>query len=100
MPDRSSTPRCPYCGFTVFTNRYPKCERCNRQLPSDMVLSKVELDAVLAREREEREQRARSERRKQTPGPTLGSYPLQSSVDQGLLDGLLDLGSSLPDIDI
>jgi len=100
MSDQPSTPRCPYCGFTIFTNRYPKCERCDRQLPSDMVLSRVKLEALLAREREERERRAQSQRRKEGSGPILGSYPLQSGVDQNLVDGLLDLGSSLPDIEI
>jgi tRNA(Ile2) C34 agmatinyltransferase TiaS len=46
----SNPPKCPHCGFTVFTNRYPKCEKCGVQLPADMVLSKEELDAVLTRE--------------------------------------------------
>ena len=98
MLDRASTPRCPYCGFTVFTNRYPKCERCHRQLPSD--LSKAELDAVLARERDERAQRARSTRQKEDAGSTVASYPLQSNIGQDFVEGLIDLGSSLPDIDI
>jgi hypothetical protein len=65
-----------------------------------MVLSKVELEAVLAREREERERRAQSQRRKESSGPILGNHPLQSTVDQDLVEGLLDLGSNLPDIDI
>ena len=47
--------KCPYCGFGVLTNRYPKCERCERQLPSDMVLSPVELDEVFALERQARQ---------------------------------------------
>ena len=65
-----------------------------------MVLSKAELDAVLAREREEREQRARSTRQKDGAGSTVASYPLQSNIGLDLVEGLIDLGSNLPDIDI
>jgi hypothetical protein len=65
-----------------------------------MVLSKAELDAVMAREREEREQRARSAQRKQNCGTTSASFPLQPTVSQDFVEGLLDLGSSLPDLDI
>ena len=51
MSDVSSSPKCPHCGFTVFTNRYPKCEGCGQQLPSSMVLSKQEFEALMEKER-------------------------------------------------
>lgn len=53
MSEVSATPKCPSCGFTVFTNRYPKCEKCGQALPTELVLSKSELDAVLEKERVE-----------------------------------------------
>jgi hypothetical protein len=55
MTLQSSSPKCPHCEFTVFNNRYPKCEKCGIQLPESMVLTKEELNAVLTRERAEAE---------------------------------------------
>ena len=83
-------PKCPYCGFGVFTNRYPRCERCERQLPSDMVLSPAELEKVFALEREERQAALEMTRRKEmaTRESGLGTEPL-SPLD------LLSLGDLL-----
>ena len=50
MPTEQSAPKCPHCGFTVYNKRYPKCERCGNELPSDMVISRKELKETLERE--------------------------------------------------
>lgn len=55
MTEQPTPPKCPHCGFFVFTRRYPKCEKCGQPLPVGMVLSKEDLDQLLARERAENE---------------------------------------------
>lgn len=72
MPSQALPAKCPHCGFAVLTNRYPKCERCDRQLPKDMVLSEAELAALFARERDERAQAARQARRSEWTGRGIG----------------------------
>jgi hypothetical protein len=72
MPNPASPAKCPHCGFVVLTNRYPKCERCDRLLPKDMVLSQAELEAVFARERLEREEAGRKAHRKEMDKPMVG----------------------------
>ena len=39
-------PRCPECGFQVFTRRYPKCESCGATLPETIVYTAVERHAL------------------------------------------------------
>src|SRR4051812_37903239 len=43
---------CPVCGFQVFNRRYPKCERCNTELPTSLVYSTAERRALLRKEEE------------------------------------------------
>ena len=78
MPDVNATPKCPHCGFTVFTNRYPKCEKCGQLLPAGMVLSMQDLDAVLEKERKEALEVEQAKQRKAASvsgGVDLGIYP-------------------------
>lgn len=72
MPSPAPLAKCRHCGFVVLTNRYPKCERCDRPLPKDVVLSQAELEAVFARERLEREEAARKAHRKEMDKPVTG----------------------------
>jgi predicted amidophosphoribosyltransferase len=71
------SPKCPYCGFGVLTNRYPMCERCERPLPNDMVLSPTELEDVFARERQARQEAMEKAYRKEmaTRPVGLGTEP-------------------------
>lgn len=39
-------PRCHKCGFTVFSRRYPKCESCGTELPSELLYSDAEREAL------------------------------------------------------
>ncbi len=94
MTSEPRTPRCPYCGFTVFNSRYPKCEKCGEQLPSNMVLSKEELAAVLEQERRQRERRRTSET------GSKGSAGSDVFDPGGVADGLLDAFDALPDFDL
>ena len=43
---------CPACGFQVFNRRYPKCERCDSDLPASQVYSDQQRRALLDREEE------------------------------------------------
>lgn len=56
----------------MLTNRYPKCERCDRPLPKDMVLSQAELEAVFACERLEREEAGRKAHRREMDKAAIG----------------------------
>ncbi len=51
---------CPACGFRVFNRRYPKCERCRTALPTSLLLSEQERQALL--KGEEQQLRAEWER--------------------------------------
>lgn len=42
---------CPECGFHVFNRRYPKCERCELDLPASLLYSKEERRAMLEAEK-------------------------------------------------
>jgi len=88
------TPRCPYCGFTVFNPRYPKCEKCGEQLPESMVLSKEALTAVLEQERRERERKQRS------AGSGTASSGSDLDTISDITDGLLDAFDGLSDLDL
>lgn len=72
MPIQVVPAKCPHCGFVVLTNRHPKCERCDRQLPKDMVLSEAELETLFARERQERAEAAQKAYRKELDKPATG----------------------------
>ena len=52
-PSAAAKHRCPACGFPVHNRAYPKCERCKRDLPADLVFSQQE------RERQWKEFQAR-----------------------------------------
>jgi hypothetical protein len=39
-------PRCPRCSFIVFNRRHPKCESCDAELPSELLYSEAELQAI------------------------------------------------------
>lgn len=43
-------PKCPECGFTVFNRRYVKCEKCEAELPKELVMSKEELAKIISME--------------------------------------------------
>ena len=78
MPHVSATPKCPHCGFTVFANRYPKCEKCGHPLPVGLVLSKQDRDAVMEKERLEAlelEQAKRRNAKCRSGGVDSGFYP-------------------------
>jgi len=85
------TPRCPQCGFTVFTRRYPDCERCGVPLPAGMVLTRDELEALWARERAE--ERAVRERRRGTGENDLWGVPSGGDAGGFLADSGGDCGS-------
>lgn len=93
MPNPATTPRCPHCGFSVFNNRYPKCEKCGVQLPSSLVLSREELRAFLADESQEAIQAAKAAQRKQALRPDTNDVGLYSDIS-------IDFGSSGSDCDI
>jgi hypothetical protein len=71
---------CPACGFQVFNRRYPKCERCDSDLPASLVYSDQERRALLEREAERLSldlkrselQRSRKASRRQRTSNTLG----------------------------
>jgi DNA-directed RNA polymerase subunit RPC12/RpoP len=44
MPEATPSPeyRCPACGFLIHNRNYPKCERCQKELPADLLYSKEE----------------------------------------------------------
>src|SRR5438128_6150580 len=44
---------CPRCKFRVFNRRHPNCERCGSALPSALLLSQQERQALLTREQEQ-----------------------------------------------
>jgi len=94
MSAESRTPRCPYCGFTVFNSRYPKCEKCGEHLPDNMVLSKEALAALLDQERRERERKQR--------GASSGAASTGSDLGTigDITDGLFDAFDGLSDLDI
>ena|SRR5450432_2343673 len=55
MQQEQATPTkmtCPACGFQVFNRRYPRCERCESDLPASLLYSKDELRALLQTEKE------------------------------------------------
>jgi hypothetical protein len=79
MQNQPLPAKCPDCGFTVLTDRYPKCERCDRQLPVGMVMSKSELEGVFARERQAREDAAQKAYRKELDKPKIGTTGLPMS---------------------
>jgi hypothetical protein len=100
MTSEPRTPRCPYCGFTVFNSRYPKCEKCGEHLPGNMVLSKEELVVVLERERRGREHRRALEGRG-SGAISSGLFDIGAVADIGdVADGLLDVFDALPDLDL
>lgn len=43
-------PRCPNCSFIVFNRRYPKCESCGAELPTTLLYSEAEREALLKSE--------------------------------------------------
>lgn len=92
MPSQALPAKCPHCGFTVLTNRYPKCERCDRQLPKDIVLSEAELEAVFARERDERADAAQKAYRKEMDKPKIGIGGAPSVLSLLSLGDLIDPG--------
>lgn len=65
-----------------------------------MVLSKEELNAVLSREREEREAAGQAAYRKERDKPAIGSGTSLSDTGSSLGDFLLDLGSDALDLDL
>ena len=50
---------CPDCGFRIFNRRYPRCERCGKALPKELIYSTEELSAMIAQEEQEAEVRQR-----------------------------------------
>ena len=37
---------CPSCGFRIFNRRLATCERCGATLPSELLFSREEIDAL------------------------------------------------------
>ena len=35
MPNIQQPPKCPHCGFTIFSTKYVRCERCGQPLSGD-----------------------------------------------------------------
>ena len=61
---------CPRCGFRVYNRRYPKCERCGSALPTALLLSQPEREAILKHGEEQIDlelKRTRIRRRRNTP---------------------------------
>ena len=94
MSAESRTPSCPYCGFTVFNPRYPKCEKCGEQLPESVVHSKEAVAALLEQERRERE---RKQRGAGSGTPSTGSDP---GTIGDITEGPLDSFEGLSDLDL
>lgn len=58
--DNGSRPRCPHCGFTVFTRLYPACEGCGRKLPVGLAFSDQERQREIERLRSDAERLMKS----------------------------------------
>ena len=43
---RSTRPKCPECGFSIFNRRFAKCESCGAQLPTSIVYTADELAVI------------------------------------------------------
>jgi len=43
---------CPRCGFRIYNRRYPKCERCGVALPTPLVFSEQDRQALIEAELE------------------------------------------------
>jgi hypothetical protein len=91
MSETPRPPKCPHCGFTVLTNRYPRCERCERELPSNLVLTKVELESVFARERVARERASQEAYRKGRTERTTSPVATNSCAGEVAFGALLHL---------
>jgi len=61
---------CSRCGFRIYNRRYPKCEHCGFALPTSLLLSQPEREALVKRGEEQLNlelERARARRRRTTP---------------------------------
>lgn len=55
VPVRTSRPKCPECGFSIFNRRFAKCESCGAQLPSSIVYTADELKALAEKDKVDEE---------------------------------------------
>ena len=54
-PVRSTRPKCPECGFSIFNRRFAKYESCGAQLPTSIVYTADELKALAEKDKADEE---------------------------------------------
>ena len=88
---------CPDCGFRIFNRRYPRCERCGKALPKELIYSTEELSAMFAQEEREAETRQR-EREAQRLAEKKRQAQINDNEDLNLSEALGEiLGDALSD---
>jgi hypothetical protein len=84
---------CPSCGFRVFNRRYSKCERCGKDLPSEMLLTSAQINKL--------DTDAESSRRAQQSRAAADSMPyaaapvINALTSVWVADAVLDVASEL-----
>jgi hypothetical protein len=63
---RSTKPKCPDCGFSIFNRRFAKCESCGKQLPTSIVYTADELKALAEKDKADDEAQQKARHRNQT----------------------------------
>lgn len=81
-PIAEAGPHCPACGFRVFNRRYPKCESCGAELPTDIAYSDEERHRLMAAE----EAIALEVARQSRGGPASGAVPLDDAIVTAIVD--------------
>ena len=54
-PVRSTRPKCPECGFSIFNRRFAKCESCGVLLPTSIVYTADELKVLAEKDKADEE---------------------------------------------
>ena len=80
---RSTRPKCPECGFSIFNRRFAKCESCGVQLPISIVYSADELKALAEKDKTDDEAAQKARHRQQT-GAGSGNSDWQGGLDSGI----------------
>lgn len=80
---RSTKPKCPECGFSIFNRRFAKCESCGAQLPTSIVYTADELKALGTKDKADEEANQKARYRQQTSSSGSNSDWL-GGVDGGI----------------
>ena len=67
-PVRSTRPKCPECGFSIFNRRFAKCESCGAQLPTSIVYTADELKALAEKDKADEEAQKKAQTRLKSGG--------------------------------